>query len=218
MNKLSDLANSFIKLKSEGHSISDILEILNITRFQLYEIYNEIKPKKSNIEYVKEWNKNNPDKLKEYYHKRKENGNIKLWRKNPSNTLRIKVYRFKCDKRKRGISNISGKTTRLMLQKKIGSFSKDINRKIQKNMFTVDQLLEKIGENPKCYLTGRMIDLTKGNTYQLDHIIPRSKGGDNSLDNCGLACREANMAKNDLLPEEFYLLCLEVVNNIKSTT
>ena len=79
--------------------------------------------------------------------------------------------------------------------------------------FKVKDLLEKIGENPICYLTGRPINLLDGQSYHLDHIIPKSKGGNNSLENCNIACKEANQAKSNLSQEEFYLLCLDVVNN-----
>lgn len=79
--------------------------------------------------------------------------------------------------------------------------------------FTVDELLEKIGQNPKCALTGRLIDLSKSRTYHLDHIIPRAKGGSNELDNCQVVCKEANQAKSDLTMDEFIQLCREVVNN-----
>lgn len=82
-------------------------------------------------------------------------------------------------------------------------------------MFTIEQLMEKIGSRPKCYLTGREIDLSKSRTYSLDHIVPRSKGGDNSLENCGLTCSDANRAKNDLSLDEFISLCQSVVDNFK---
>lgn len=42
--------------------------------------------------------------------------------------------------------------------------------------FTVEELKEKIGENPVCYLTGRPIDISKSREYEFDHIIPKSKG------------------------------------------
>lgn len=77
--------------------------------------------------------------------------------------------------------------------------------------FTLAELLTKLGDDPRCYLTGRQIDLTQPRTYQLDHIVPVSKGGDNSLTNCGLACREANAAKSDFSINEFVALCRAVV-------
>ena len=76
--------------------------------------------------------------------------------------------------------------------------------------FTLDQFLQKIGIHPKCYLTGRPIDLDKGD-YHFDHIKPKSKGGDDSLENCGLASRSANLAKNDMTPNEFIAFCQEVL-------
>lgn len=83
--------------------------------------------------------------------------------------------------------------------------------KPEETTFEESQLLEKIGENPVCYLTGRAIDLNDSKSYNLDHIIPRSKGGDNSLNNCQIACSAANRAKSDLSYEDFIQLCKDVV-------
>jgi 5-methylcytosine-specific restriction endonuclease McrA len=77
-------------------------------------------------------------------------------------------------------------------------------------------LLEKIGDNPVCYLTGRKIDLLDGKSYHLDHIIPKDKGGSNTLDNCNIACKDANQAKGNLLYHEFILLCEEVLDHHKN--
>lgn len=84
--------------------------------------------------------------------------------------------------------------------------SRDIN-------FSLDNVLDKIGENPICYLTGRPIDLKETKSYQFDHIKPVSKGGSCDIDNFGLTCREANRAKSDLTFEEFVLLCKDVLVN-----
>lgn len=49
--------------------------------------------------------------------------------------------------------------------------------------------------------------------YQLDHIIPVSKGDDNSLENMGIAIPIANQAKTDLTLEEYLDLCKQVLEH-----
>ena len=89
---------------------------------------------------------------------------------------------------------------------------------IKDTKFTKEDLINKIGNKPTCAITGVPIDLSKPETYSLDHIIPRSRGGENSLDNCQLVTRQVNQAKSDLTTEEFVLLCKQVVEqNIAST-
>jgi 5-methylcytosine-specific restriction endonuclease McrA len=88
-----------------------------------------------------------------------------------------------------------------------------ITRGRAKSLFTAEELKEKITTNPICYLTGRPINLLEPKTYQLDHIVPVAKGGKNELANCGLTCKEANMAKGEMTLEEFLKLCEEVLKN-----
>lgn len=45
-------------------------------------------------------------------------------------------------------------------------------------------------------------DLT-GRRYEIDHIIPKSRGGSHKVDNLGVACRPCNGFKGMLLEEEF---------------
>lgn len=87
------------------------------------------------------------------------------------------------------------------------------NNKLQRSTlnFSYEDVINYIGENPICYLTGRNIDINKTSSYHFDHIIPRKQGGDNSLENLGIACRDANMAKSDLTVDEFINLCKEVL-------
>ena len=77
--------------------------------------------------------------------------------------------------------------------------------------FKPQDLMDKIGDNPICYLSGRKIDLMDGKSYHLDHIIPKNRDGQNTLDNCNIACREANQAKGNLLYEELIVLCKEIL-------
>ncbi len=83
--------------------------------------------------------------------------------------------------------------------------------------FTLDDILKKIEEYPFCYLTGRPIDIDNPDSISFDHVIPRSKGGDNSFDNLKISCIEANYSKRDLFLEEYIQLCKEVLINFGYT-
>ncbi|MDB6173039.1 MAG: endonuclease [Chthoniobacteraceae bacterium] len=50
-----------------------------------------------------------------------------------------------------------------------------------------------------CQYTGRTLSPKEGN---IDHVIPRSRGGKSSWENCVLAHREVNSRKADRLPHE----------------
>ena len=87
------------------------------------------------------------------------------------------------------------------------------NRMYNPPTFTIDDVIAKFGQQTICYLTGLPIDITQPKTYQLDHIIPYSRGGDNSLDNLGLCSKAANQAKHDMTPDEFINLCKLVLQH-----
>lgn len=84
--------------------------------------------------------------------------------------------------------------------------------------FSLEELRQKIGDSPKCYLTGEPIDLLKPETYSLDHVIPLSRGGKSSLENCELIKADINQAKWNMTPEEFLLLCKRVINGTPCRT
>lgn len=50
-----------------------------------------------------------------------------------------------------------------------------------------------------CQYTGRKLALHEGN---IDHVVPRSRGGKTAWENCVLAHKEINSRKADKLPEE----------------
>lgn len=77
--------------------------------------------------------------------------------------------------------------------------------------FSYEQLMDKIGDNPVCYLSGRELDLSKPRQVHFDHIVPRSSGGGSSLENLGVTTADANRAKGILSVEEFLLLCKDVL-------
>ncbi len=78
-------------------------------------------------------------------------------------------------------------------------------------IFNYHDILEIYGEKTKCYLTGKEIDLKQPRTYSFDHIVPATRGGDNSFKNLGICTKEVNFAKSDLLVDEFLQLCKEVL-------
>jgi 5-methylcytosine-specific restriction endonuclease McrA len=142
-------------------------------------------------------------------------------RERRANVLKTKLIKFlEMKKKGKKTQESISKTIDKILKNKIRGFCLTERKKGRyvkcKTMFRTKDLLKKIGTTPLCYLTGRPIDLDNGKSYHLDHIVPRSKGGDNSLENCGLACREANQAKNDLSLAEFVQLCQEVLEKNKS--
>ena len=83
----------------------------------------------------------------------------------------------------------------------------------QKRGFCRKKLSDYLKTVDKCYLSGRPVDTEFSHTYQFDHIKPRSRGGDNSFGNLGIATPEANQAKSDLSIEEFIQLSKDVLEN-----
>ena len=86
-----------------------------------------------------------------------------------------------------------------------GQINKEINM-----TFTWKDVLEKYTENTICYLSGEKINLYENN-YNLDHIIPYSRGGKNTLDNLGITHRIVNTMKSDLTPDELLKWCKRIL-------
>lgn len=57
-------------------------------------------------------------------------------------------------------------------------------------------------ENLICYICGKSINLQNAN---IDHVIPRSRGGSNKMGNLRLVHIQCNSKKSNLLPTE--ILC-----------
>ena len=59
----------------------------------------------------------------------------------------------------------------------------------------------------RCAITGRRLD----RTAQLDHIVARARGGNDSITNLRWLCKEANLARRELSDAEFVVLCRDVM-------
>jgi 5-methylcytosine-specific restriction endonuclease McrA len=60
----------------------------------------------------------------------------------------------------------------------------------------------------RCALTGRKMD----RSAQLDHILPKVRGGNDSVENLQWVCEAANIAKRHMTEEEFTALCADVMS------
>lgn len=79
--------------------------------------------------------------------------------------------------------------------------------------FSLKDFKKHILNHPYCYLTGEKIDFINVNSWQIDHIKPRSKKGLTELSNLKPVLKKANNAKSDLEIEEFLELCKTILKN-----
>lgn len=63
-----------------------------------------------------------------------------------------------------------------------------------------------IRDNFTCQYTGKKLKPGEGN---IDHVLPKSRGGATAWENCVLACRQVNAKKADATPEEVGLKLLK---------
>ncbi len=63
--------------------------------------------------------------------------------------------------------------------------------------FTTRGIRERDGN--RCQYTGRLLRADEGS---VDHVLPKSRGGRDSWDNCVLACKKVNNRKANRLPHE----------------
>jgi 5-methylcytosine-specific restriction endonuclease McrA len=187
MAKPKNLSSEIIRLRNEGKTYKEICNILNCAKSSVtYHLNSEYRL--SSRLRVSRYRKNHPiyNKIAHFLDRSQKTNKSRKIINNSQKLLYVKIHKFQRE------GNMSVKD------------------------FTTQDVLDKFGQNPKCYLTGVDIDLTKSKTYSLDHIIPVSRGGDNSLSNMGLCTSLVNRAKTDMTPDEFINLCKLVIEHNKN--
>lgn len=127
------------------------------------------------------------------------------------NVLLKKVDNFKQSKHGKKNQPIHTTTTKQLQWHKVRKYRE--RKSTESEEFSYKDVVKKFGEQTACYLTGRPIDLKEPRLYQFDHIVPVSRGGKNTLSNLGIACKEANIGKSNLLLDEFIQLCKDVLEH-----
>ena len=131
----------------------------------------------------------------------KEKSKNRARKRSKKNKLLHRVELFKT-KRKRNLVENTRK------------FQKISGNKIDNSIvptFTWKDVVSKFGINTKCYLSGENINILQDDYYNLDHIIPVSKGGSNFLDNMGILHKDVNYMKGNLSKEELIEWCKKIL-------
>jgi CRISPR/Cas system Type II protein with McrA/HNH and RuvC-like nuclease domain len=124
-------------------------------------------------------------------------------KKRRENIIIDKLERFKYRKSK------SNKERIRKFNKRDNQMDGLVNKKIEIT-FTFEDVIKKFGYSTVCYLSGEKINLNE-NTYHFDHILPSSRGGDNTLENLGVTHEIVNKMKGDLTPKELILWCEKIL-------
>ena len=82
--------------------------------------------------------------------------------------------------------------------------------------FTEQDVKEKFNERNCCYLSGLPIDLENGSTYELDHILPTKRDGENTLENLEFINPDVNSMKGKRTNEEFLRLVFLIADYCKN--
>lgn len=187
---MSNLKNKILELRSQGLSFKQISEALDCSKGTVCYYLTKGQKEKSKLRTRNHRKKAHPflRKLQDFIGRKSKLPSIKNQTLTNNKLFYKKLISFLGFRNKKGF--------------KMKDFS-----------FTVEDVINKLSESPKCYLTGELIDISKPRTYHFDHKIPVSRGGENTLDNLGICTKIVNSSKADMTPEEYIELCKKVLEH-----
>ena len=191
---MTELSKQIQLLRSQGKTYNEIKQELNCSKGTICYYLGIGQKQKNN-------NRQNKNRLKKH-------------------PFIAKFQYFTYRKKHKKPNQVSTSNTLQLLGAKIRNFNLDCNSKNKRNyrmykdsQFSPQDVIKKFGDNTVCYLTGQKIDINQPRTYHFDHIIPSSRGGDNSLENLGICTKQVNASKSDMTPDEFINLCKIVLEH-----
>jgi 5-methylcytosine-specific restriction endonuclease McrA len=181
------LKEKILELKSKGLSQSEIVEKLGCAKSTVC------------------WHFNPEKQLKKAQDRKKKIPDYEI--KNCRN-----VSRFFCskteNKQPRKIKDLTFSQAHVKNRERLKNFSKHYKSNTMEQKTKIKYVKEKYNITESnttftCRYTAKILDWTRPEEYQYDHIIPRSRGGKNTLENLQIISKEANQAKGDMTHEEF---------------
>jgi 5-methylcytosine-specific restriction endonuclease McrA len=182
------LKEKILKLKKEGLSQSEIALQLGCAKSTVCWHFNPEKQLK-----------------KSQQRKKKIAPHMVKWQRNISrfSTAKTKI------EQKTEIKDLTFSEARAKFRNRLKDYAKKHKSDTERTkMVNIKKVIDKYNiteENTKivCRYTGDILDWKRPEECQVDHIIPRSRGGENTLENLQIISKKANQAKGDMTHEEF---------------
>ena len=138
-------------------------------------------------QYNRSWYYSNPDRARrlarKYYHQSREKNVRRSVEYAKRNREKIRAYR----RRNPHIGKASAARRRRLEMEANGSHT------------AADIKAQHAAQKARCYWCKEKV----GDRYQVDHVIPLSKGGSDGRENIVIACPPCNRSKSDKMPEEW---------------
>ena len=152
------------------------------------------------------WHLNPEKQLKKSQERKKKIApHMVKWQRNISRFSTAKTK----NKQKREIKDLTFSEASAKFRGRLKDYAKKHKSDTERTkMVNIAKVVEKYNiteENTKiiCRYTGDVLDWKKPEECQIDHEHPRSKGGENTIENLQILSKLANQAKGDMTHDEF---------------